>query len=625
MRFDDLQHRCTITVRVREFLQFAAAAAAIVYVVGLLSLYAWFQDKPYNKVGLPDVMLPWHWSRIAELRGEAEIEEGRANLKAGRIEDGILKLKSGLGRNPSDTEARLELARTYVQRTSIGDALAIMQLGFGYGYPSAKYLESFFSWAQQVEDYSAIISTCDRLLLRREANAPDLLVRKAKAWVALGRDNEAIALSNDSRIAGSPSAREVRVLALIDQARWPEAKTALEDWLKLQSDSLRAQELLVKVLREVGDTAGMESTLRSLASASSQNVEAAIYLISQRWLAGQQAEALHAFESYFIQMNPNAAQFTAAAVSFAALPSSSLVERCLDVQSNISASSYDIRFLLAKVYALEGKLADAEHVYRQLPPLAQNQSALDRQSRRWFERVLAEAIAGSTGEETELFGFLRENQLPPRFYRETMQIMEFASRKRVAMKVGEIGLGTFPENKFFKGKVAELRGQAASDQPRRPVSRPPENQPRPVRPSTADLKTVERLDYVKLGPEDFWALTDNLIAERRWDDAARVLHDLDRAAPVWLGKSQGELEWRKARVAFGQGDTGGVLLIVRRRLERSPSEASRAFEFAKEYRKLGDRTAALRVALEIQKRVPNFGPVHVFIAEANNAPVSPPK
>ncbi|MBT5901031.1 MAG: hypothetical protein HOH58_02860 [Opitutaceae bacterium] len=184
--------------RVRLYLKFRPLAWSLValMVVGYLgsavALSLWLDRRPHNMVGFQDVVLPWRWSQLNDLRGEGFALAGIAEIEAGNASRGLFYLRRGLGLKPDNIEARLSLANLYAGANHYGGVRMTLtpQLELGYSRTVAELL---FSQASLADDFPLVAEVAGKLreFVESDSSEDVWLVEQQAGALMANREPEA--------------------------------------------------------------------------------------------------------------------------------------------------------------------------------------------------------------------------------------------------------------------------------------------------------------------------------------------------------------------------------------------------------------------------------------------------
>lgn len=146
-----------VYLSMRGFLRWSAGTLVVTYFVGAAAL-AWFYSRnPFNKITYADLILPTRWSELRTLRGEANIEEGLAKLKAKQYGAAFMLLNQGLARKPDNIPARLMVAQFFTSAGYYSRAIKVYRAGIPYAADQRRFMENAFQLAEYMEDYDTVL------------------------------------------------------------------------------------------------------------------------------------------------------------------------------------------------------------------------------------------------------------------------------------------------------------------------------------------------------------------------------------------------------------------------------------------------------------------------------------
>ncbi|MGH6630993.1 MAG: tetratricopeptide repeat protein, partial [Burkholderiales bacterium] len=230
----------TIKLNASMLLRWLGISAITGYLLVAGGLSLWLDQNPYNKIRFIDLLLPWHWSDLRSLRAAGYLEEGRVDLRAGRLPLGIMKLNAGLARFPQNLTARLELARLYAQFRNYRLLRAVLLGGLGEQPPPPSYLAALFDYAALMDDSGLVLAACNHSLRLSRLPATTrtmVLAKKAETLLALQRFADALALLDQPDFQDYFRGAELRVLALCGLNRAPEAVGFARHWRQTHPDA----------------------------------------------------------------------------------------------------------------------------------------------------------------------------------------------------------------------------------------------------------------------------------------------------------------------------------------------------------------------------------------------------
>lgn len=572
-----------LAISVRGALRWAAVLAVIGYFAAATAVYVViFRKNPYNLVTWTDtVLLPVRLGHVKELRGKGLIEEGLADLKERRWSEGVMKIRVGLTRSPHDWRARLALGQFYAVTNQRVLATKVLTEDFDFGYPGRKYLEAVFTLATEGEDYDVIVDICQRF--RDEPN--DQAWRKLQRNIALLRGNRADEVLREVEASKTPPTeadRETRVTALIELKRPAEALDALAEWSKLPLyDRVLVQRLRVRASRDAGRRPELEEAIKALRALAPADPRTLAYIITQLWLAGQEAEATSVLEEYFRRLSAAPANLMAVVKAVGDAKAKPLLQRCADEAAAHGFNGNPMRMALAQAHIACGQWAEASQLLSTLKVDKTKAEPGEIFLREWLGRLVAVALTADAPQRTALLEVLERRPLSMRVYRQSCEVLLAAKRYEAAGDIVDLAERSYPNHPALKPWRAQIAEAL---------------KPAPVAASPAPV--------VGPKPDEFFKGLAVAEQENRWSDAVQMIRDLRVSKPRWLPTREAEILERQLRAAVHTQDTLEFLGAAKLLLDGSAARAERILAIARELAEAGDKPSANLLLQEVLRRNP---------------------
>jgi len=300
-----------IYLSLRGFLRWSAGTLIVTYFVGAAALTWFFSRNPYNKITYSDLILPSHWSELRTLRGEANIEEGLAKLKAKQYGVAFMLLNQGLARKPDNLSARLVVARMYTSMGYFPRAMKIYRAGLPYAGEQRRFVSAAIQLAEYTEDYEMVLC----LIKEAEAVVPAdsqlfrtfLQEKRILAYEKLGRydDIEALWVANQSKPTMRLNAAHLRTLAT--KGKTAEAIAALEANPEQYGLLREPWELLLELAKIAKNNAVGRRAVDALVALEPSRYRFYIKRIAYLDEIGAQSEALLSVDDYFLRFGADPA------------------------------------------------------------------------------------------------------------------------------------------------------------------------------------------------------------------------------------------------------------------------------------------------------------------------------
>ncbi len=221
-----------IYLSMRGFLRWSAGTLIVTYFAGAAAL-AWFYGRnPYNQITYTDLILPTRWSELRTMRGQANIDEGLAKLKAKQYGAAFMLLNQGMARKPDNISARLVVAQMYTSMGYLNRAMQVYRDGLPYAGEQRRFIAAAIQLAEYMEDYELVLA----LVKEAEAGVPAnslslrtlLQEKRILSYEKLGRYDEIEALWTASQTKPTMRLNAAHLRALAATGKAEEAIAALE-------------------------------------------------------------------------------------------------------------------------------------------------------------------------------------------------------------------------------------------------------------------------------------------------------------------------------------------------------------------------------------------------------------
>ena len=286
-------------VSIRGLLCWGALFAVLVYFGGAAMLHTRLAAAPCNQIRYSDLVSPWRWSEIPDLRARATLEHARASHKNGRFTEAFHLLRAGLARRPADADARMLLARMYVVLLRRDQAEALIFEGLEHGEVDPPRLQEALALLGESDRPSRVVDFCRgaRSAGRAGQGARVLLAAcEAEALLEAADPRAAAELIDDPTLPPDVPIRRARVKTALALGNREDAIAFARDWTRDRPRDGEALATLVGVYREAGRFADMEESLAALRRLNPANPDFVSMGVLQNLLAGRRAEARAAFD-----------------------------------------------------------------------------------------------------------------------------------------------------------------------------------------------------------------------------------------------------------------------------------------------------------------------------------------
>ncbi len=614
-----------LAISLRGLLLWLMALAVVAYFSGAGVLWAWLHRRPYNQVTYADLVLPTHWPQLQHKRGQAQIDAGLADFKNHKWREGEMKLRVGLGRAPGDTNARVELARFYVAINQRSQAKAVLTAGLACGYPGSDYLRQICTLAADAEDYDWWIQTCDTVLKQLPASSgrgverQEAVLQKMAALMAANRPDEVLKLVDAQDDKGGPMVDEFKVLALIKAGRPAEAVDFLAVWRKRSGSSPQVVRLQVRAFREAGRLADMEQAIEELRAYSPAVPQPYIYGIIQQSLAGRWLRAEVGVDDFLLRFGSNPRTLFALAEPLVEIGDQRVLEKLV---AHARQQGFNPEpFQNAQLKVLLNK-DDWPHARVLLTELRSKSKAVSPEQAFWYElvdRLCNAAVDPGEGTQSSLIDFVRDKRLPLKIDKELINGLRRAGRPATARALITFAQGNYSENDTLKTWRDELDKELAVV-----VAPLPEVVlPRIAVAKAAGAAAVEPTPAREEVTEDvfFKQLAESEKAGD-FDGALKQIQAMRDDRPTWLVVREDDIEVEEIRINGRVGDLAALHLASSLYINGDSKRSLKTAGLARELYAAGCKDAAILLAKELLKKVPNYPHAKRMLAEWEPKPAA---
>lgn len=650
-------HYKTLWLDARALLKITSVTAVLLWCGAAGLLYSHLREQPFNRVRYTDLVLPWRWTQIRDLRGQGYIAAGFAALEQHRLDQAMFNFRHGLSRHPDAPDARLALAGVYARYGYYRGARDILLPQLERTRPPSGFIHFLIQTAGQFDDHATMLTVCDRLLpgaARDPAERIWLLEQKARALVALRRFADAQAALDEAGVNHSLNWRALRLQAQLGLGHGAAMVREIRGWSDSSLPADFQLQLLASALSSVGDVAGLSTTIETLQQRHPTEPTVWIEAIGYYTRAGARDAAWHTLQDGLRRFDGNAATANRFALAAAESGHPDLVALCVENARELGRPVLPPLTDLTIAYLQVGDLAAANDTFKQL--LVSDQKIRDSQSasptgqaglaapmpgigrtssataptpltpviRDWLQTLLG-ALAMPVDDRAEAHcGVLQQNNLSLAAFTRSAESLAQAGHWPAVAAVARVGLVRFPGStqltRWSDTAAEKIAAQPSSARPAEPAIK--------VIPSAADIPlappTAAASVYTRLTPAEFLAQLDDASHRRAWPEVQSMIRDVRAENPTWLPQTQSEIAWREVRCALEMQDPLSAAIFVSAQLHLRPLEAPRALTIARETLAHGDRDTAIRLTEAIVNKVPQFKPGQAFLRELRPPPAAAP-
>jgi hypothetical protein len=276
-----------------------------------------------------------------------------------------------------------------------------------------------------------------------------------------------------------------------------------------------------------------------------------------------------------------------------------LLERCAAAAAERGNPGQPFQVLLVQTYLLKGDWAAAGRVLGQMkpPPATGRDAAAAKAWHTGIHALLDAATIPTDTAQAALLEFLRSRPWPMRIYKRTLETLRRADKLDTERDALGLGLASFPASTWLQTRRDEVARLIAA-------------RPAPV----IAAAPVEKINWSE---KDFFDRLDELVAAARWDEAEQHMQAVRslQPAPPWVPRRDDRFRLAQVRIGHGRGRSTEMLAAARVYLTGDTERSRTMLDLAREIDAKGDKTAALALAREVQRKSPDYPPVIRLLAE----------
>ncbi|MEY2879360.1 MAG: hypothetical protein RLZZ15_1740 [Verrucomicrobiota bacterium] len=485
----------------RKLILWPSLAAVALWFATAAGLHHWLQRDPNNRVAYADLIAPWRWSRLADLRGQSHIQTGLDQLRARRYGQGVFLVRQGLALHPDDARARLVVARLFVRSDYYGGVRGVLLPQLAFATTPPEFTRFLIAEARRNDDWETVLAASERALAAgspADGGEPAWLrAQTIDALLALENFPAALAALDAAAPPAAPSlaARAQRVAALLGLGRAADALAAIRAWGAAVPAEFRLEHLATALHAERRFDE-METTLDALCRECPTDPAPRLQAIAQCARAGRPAAAARHLEACLRRFNADVPAMDRLQKTLVETGVPTLMERFVaDAQQfgrplviprfNLVLACLTAGDLASAHRAFDALLAEDEHLRARtataLPPTAATPLLLPAQ-RDWLRSLLAAAASPEAKRTEALCAVLVRERFPRLLFIRTVHLLAHADRWSAVAAVSATGLARFPESTALKHWHATARRNTSPPSPRSPLPpTPPRTEVSPFR------------------------------------------------------------------------------------------------------------------------------------------------
>ncbi len=539
----------------------------------------------HNQIGYADLVLPWRWSGLDEKRGAALIAQARDRLAAGDLSTGFQLLRAGLGRQPGDLAARLDLARLHATLRLNGKAARLLEDGLALGQPDRRYLETLLALLADTGQPPRRAAVAARALADRgptDPLRPWLVTENLHALRAVGQPEAALALAARELPPDEPTRRELEILSKLENGHGAEAAAMAERWIKDAPDRPEPLRLRATIARQAGDLPTLRANLDALRRLAPEPPDTYLFAYVQSRRAGDEAGARDAWDRLMLRHGADPELHLALALVLTDLQDRAGLDQLAATCRELGASTDPVWWARLQLARLD----------RDWPGVRAAAQELRRSGTRTHttDVEIADALArskleGGTGPRSDLIETVARLALPLPTSLATLDFLISEGDGPTAREILNL----------IEGPYADAEGLTRRRDAIAALPTPPEPAPAPERPATPEFS----------GYEAFAEIFRTGLAAGREAEMRALLTEVRRSGADWAAVATARLDALELPLAARDPDPSRARLLARSLLARGEAFASDVLSVARACQAAGDTDRARLLVRELLRAHPD--------------------
>jgi len=564
-------------------------------------------DKPHNRITYTDLAFPWRWSGLDELRGRALIAQARDELRAGNFSAGFSRLRMGLARAPTDTDARTDLAKLYIMRRLRIHADRVLMEAFDHAYPGIGYVSTSYrtlTYGDNPENELRFIAAARKAHAAAAgpaADSPQIDALEIETWLRLGRIDEAEAAGRRIYTEGTAERIQADLSIALARKDYTRACVLVETWLRLHPSAETVIARAVVVYRLAGRFDDMQACLNLLRKLSPVNPAHAAFNVVQNLLAGRDEQARAALEDGLFRFGADPRELEVWMRDIAETGRGDFLVR---LELFMNEHGHDLRSVLFARLLAQVRARDWAAVPETVARLEERSVQMAPGERVGVEHVTTLAMAcfdpGGVRQQMFIDAYTR-SPVSLEFSRMMIEALLAAGRPATASHIVTLAEGIYPESQYLSAASVRARDRLTVIDDEREKARP----------VAAASPAAAFSDANAL-----FAEIDRLIRSGGVEDALVLSRAVRKDSPAWLSGRETALALREFDLSVRTNDIALLRLGVRSYL-RGPGDrdVTALLGLATGWHDGGRRSESLLVVREILKTQPD----HLAALEALEA------
>jgi len=575
-------------IYVFRLIPYAFVSAILGYLVLAFALTLWVNRRDFSTISYWDVLkLPTSWDSFEKKRGEDYIRSGKQALEDGRLQEGVMKIRVGLSKNPESLEARMFIARLFYMSGRIHQASYTLEKGIAMGIQDKALLQTYFSICEESDQHDEIIRVCHKIFETglKDKTEENQLFLETKLIQALLKTEQWEEVLKMAQPINAQADRKVKMVdaefyALINLKRYDEAEELLKRWNIRTSTDPNLQYLAVELFAHSGDIDQLKTACQRLLNFDLLNPENHIRILEKLHQAGLKEEQTKAIDRFFTFFGDNEKELLLLHHYAAGQKNLPLAERIVKWVRDHQFDDKIHLFNLFYIYLSVGQWDDAKAILDEITPRLEEFNRLDRQLIQIGQYIVELKTDARDAAAPQLLDALHKLRASIPFYLMLKDVLVTCELRTEAVATMNQALGLFPDS----ARIREAQQEVT----------------RNLREHEAIIEAEENITItLSESPETLLEHLDAFIQSKQFDDAEALLSKIGQAKPTWWNAHRDEFEYRRLMIYMETRDSFLQANSTTLFLEKHPEKTGELLSLARQYTEKGNKAQAQLIVEQI--------------------------
>jgi len=570
-----------------RLIPYSAFVALFAYLGLSLALTFWINREGFSTVSYCEVLkLPFSWEEYQKHRGDDYIRSGMEDLETGKLKEGIMKIRTGLGKNPENIEGRMFIARLFYSSGRLHQVSYTLEKGIELGLDDQSLLKTYFSVCRQSDQLEDVIRVCRDFLSPGKTLTEDKRVffelHLARALKDTGQWEALLELAHTVNSRPNQTFRlvDAEFYALFNLGRFDEARALLQHWNRRVSADPNLRFLMVDLYMENGEDEQVKANCDRFLHSNILDPRKHIQVIGklhEASLFDSEKEAIDRFFTFFGENEEGLKQL----LNYAGEQKNVLLaERIITWVRAQYLEDHDFILKLLYIYLPEGRWTDAQALLEEITSRIEEYQPRDQHLIHIADLIVDLRTDKRASARPQIINAVQRLRASISFYLMLNEILISCHLEEEAAMIMNQAIGIFPDS----DRIQRAQKQTAQFlKERKELQEQSENKP-------------------VLGFESPYGLIDELdqyITNKDYRSAEDLLLSIGQAKPDWWSESRDDFEYRRLMIYMETRDSTVQANSTTLFLENHPEQSDRLLRLSRQYHRDGQEDEARLIVEQV--------------------------